>query len=317
MRWLVTGATGFVGGHLLPRLATQRARVFGLARPGSAAVRGCEMVEADLLDAEAVERVVATVKPERIVHLAAQSSAKDSWADPAATLKTNVLGLLHLLEGVRRAELAPRVLVVGSAEEYGAVAEAGQPIPEDAPLRPLSPYAASKVAQGYLALQYALSHGLQVVRTRTFNHTGPGRGAGFAEGSFARQIAEILAGRREPRIVVGNLDAVRDFSDVRDVVRAYTLLVEKGAAGEVYNVASGCGVRIGYVLERLVALSGVKVEIREERALLRPADIPYLVGDFGRLRALGWAPEIGLDRSLTDLLAYWQERTRTEDRVPS
>jgi GDP-4-dehydro-6-deoxy-D-mannose reductase len=198
--------------------------------------------------------------------------------------------------------------VVGSAEEYGAVADAGRPISEDTPLRPLSPYAASKVAQEYLALQYALGHGLPVVRTRTFNHTGPGRGAVFAESSFARQIADIQAGRREPRIVVGNLDAVRDFSDVRDVVGAYALLVERGAPGEVYNVCSGRGVRIGFVLERLVALSGVKVEIREEQALLRQADIPFLVGDYGRLRALGWSPEIPLDRSLADLLAYWRER---------
>jgi GDP-4-dehydro-6-deoxy-D-mannose reductase len=316
VRWLVTGANGFVGGHLVPRLLSADARVFGLVRPGTSREAAFTAVEADLLDAAAVVRAVAEAAPDRIVHLAAQSSAKDSWQSPDATLRVNLLGLLNLLEAVRRAGLLPRMLVVGSAEEYGAVSDASRAIDEDTPLRPCSPYAVSKVAQGYLALQYHLAHKLPIVRTRTFNHTGPGRGAGFAESSFARQIAEIEAGRREPVIHVGNLEAVRDFGDVRDVVRAYLMLIEEGEAGEVYNVCSGHGVRIGDVLDRLLALSSARVEIRTDPALLRPADVPVLVGDATKLRrATPWRPEIPLERTLADLLQHWRQRIAAGERV--
>jgi GDP-4-dehydro-6-deoxy-D-mannose reductase len=316
----VTGAAGFVGGHLVARLRAEEAReVFGIVRPGSsAAPRDCETVEVDLLDAEAMRRCVTSLRPDRIVHLAAQSSAWESWRDPEGTLRTNLFGLLYLLEAVRLAGLRPRLLVVGSAEEYGAIPAAAAPIHEETPPRPASPYALSKVAQGYLALQYALAHGLYVVRTRTFNHTGPGRGPGFAESSFARQIAEIEAGRHDPSIAVGNLEAIRDFTDVRDVVRAYVQLLEAGQAGEVYNVASGRGHRIAEVLERLIAHSRVRVDVRRDAHLLRPVDTPYLVGDATRLqRATGWEPEIPFDQTLEDLLRHWRERVSAQEHVPS
>jgi len=201
------------------------------------------------------------------------------------------------------------VLVVGSAEEYGAVDPDAAPITEDAPLRPLSPYAVSKVAQGFLALQYALSREMAVVRTRTFPHTGPGRGAAFAESSFARQIAEVEAGRRRPVLEVGNLDAVRDFTDVRDVVRAYWLLLERGNPGEVYNVCSGRGQSIGDVLRALLEISGVHVDLKVDRERLRPSDLPALVGDPTRLReATGWEPKIPLEQTFRDLLDHWRER---------
>jgi GDP-4-dehydro-6-deoxy-D-mannose reductase len=201
------------------------------------------------------------------------------------------------------------MLAVGSADEYGLVPGAEAPLREDAPLRPASPYAASKVAQGYLALQYALSPGLPVVRTRTFHHTGPRRGEQFAESSFARQLAEIQAGQHPPRIEVGNLDAVRDFTDVRDVVKAYWALLDRGAAGEVYNVCSGRGVKLRDLLDGLIVLSGVRVDVHVDPARLRPVDAPVLVGDPGRLRAAtGWEPEIPLERTLRDLLDYWRER---------
>jgi GDP-4-dehydro-6-deoxy-D-mannose reductase len=318
VRWLVTGANGFVGGHLVERLALTAGReLFGLVRPGSAPGDGYARLEADLLEPEAVARAVETARPDRVVHLAAQSSARDSWTDAEGTLRTNLLGLLHLLEALRSRKLAPRVLVVGSSEEYGAP-ENDAPVRESAPLRPASPYAVSKVAQGYLALQYALAHGMPIVRTRTFNHTGPGRGAGFAESSFARQIAEIEAGRREAVLSVGNLDAVRDFSDVRDVVRAYELLIERGVPGEVYNVASGRGFSIGEILERLRGLSPARVEVRRDPALLRPVDVPRIVGDASRLReTTGYAPEIPIERTLFDLLAHWRERVRSGEGAPA
>jgi GDP-4-dehydro-6-deoxy-D-mannose reductase len=316
VKLLVTGVAGFVGGHLVELLRREQPglELFGLLKPGtSAALEGVRLVEADLERADSVDAAVDAVRPDRIVHLAAQSSPQLSWSDPAGTLRINLLGLLHLLEAVRRRALAPRVLVVGSAEEYGMVDPRDQPVGEDAPLRPASPYAVSKVAQGYLALQYALAHGMGVVRTRTFNHTGPGRGEGFAESAFARQLAEIEAGLRPAVIEVGNLEAVRDYADVREVVRAYLLLLERGGAGQVYNVCSGRGVRIRDLLQSLISISGAQVEIRVDPARLRPADVPSLVGDSRRLReTTGWEPRIPLEQTLRDLLAYWRDRVRSE-----
>jgi GDP-4-dehydro-6-deoxy-D-mannose reductase len=310
---LVTGIAGFVGGHFVDYLRAEQpqVQVIGMdSRPGPR-VRAMqvEAIAADVEDAAAVAEALGRVRPDGILHLAAQSSPQRSWDDPAGTLRTNVMGLLNLLEGARAHGLAPRVLAVGSAEEYGQVDPRDLPLREDAPLRPLTPYAVSKVAQGYLGQQYALTGGVPVVCTRTFHHTGPRRGEGFAESSFARQLAEIEAGRREPVLEVGNLDAVRDFTDVRDVVRAYWLLLERGRAGEVYNVCSGHGVRLRDLLHTLIEVSGLRVEVRVDPARLRASDVPELVGDAGRIRAdLGWEPRIPLEQSLRDLLQYWRER---------
>lgn len=313
MKLLVTGVAGFVGGHLVGYLGREHpgVEVFGLVRPGSAVELPARVarVEADLEDAAAVETLLEAVRPDRIVHLAAQSSVHRSWLDPEATLRANVHGLLHLLEAVRKRSLSPRVLVVGSAEEYGLVEPRSLPLREDAPLRPNSPYAVSKVAQGFLALQYSLSFGMGVVRTRTFGHTGPGRGEAFAESSFARQLAAIEAGLQRPVIQVGNLEVVRDFADVRDVVRAYWALLENGDPGEVYNVCTGRGVRMRELLQRLVEIAGLDVEIRLDSERLRPSDVPALVGDPGRLvEATGWQPVLSLERTLRDLLEDWRAR---------
>jgi len=313
VRVLITGVSGFVGGHMVDLLRAEapQAEIVGLdSRPGNRArALAIEIVKADLQDPVSVRQALEQVRPDRLVHLAAQSSPQRSWEDPGGTLKTNLLGLLHLLEAARTLSLEPRLLVVGSAEEYGLVQPHETPLREDAPLRPASPYAVSKVAQGFLALQYALSLGLPIVRTRTFHHTGPRRGEQFAESSFARQLAEIEAGRRPPRVEVGNLDAVRDFTDVRDVVRAYWALLDRGAPGEVYNVCSGHGVKMADLLEELVALSGLEVEIRADPSRLRPLDVPVVVGDPSRLRAAtGWHASIPLRQTLRDLLDHWRER---------
>ena len=228
------------------------------------------------------------------------------------------LGIVHLLDAVRSLGLRPAVLVVGSAEEYGPVRPEDMPIREETPLRPASPYAVSKVAQGALALLYGPAGGLRVVLTRTFHHTGPGRGEAFAESSFARQIAEIEAGRREPVLRVGNLDAVRDFADVRDVVRAYWMLLEKGEGGRAYNVCSGRGRRIRELLDILLAASVARVEVRTDPDRLRPSDVPAQVGDPARLRsATGWEPTIPLERSLQDLLDDWRARVAASAPQPS
>jgi GDP-4-dehydro-6-deoxy-D-mannose reductase len=314
VRLLVTGAGGFVGGHLLAHLraSAPSLEITGLVLPGAAAwpaPAGVSVLEADLDDPAAAAAAVERARPDQVLHLAGQSSVHRSWADPAATLRTNVLGIVHLLDAARRLSMRPAVLVVGSADEYGPAPASEQPLRETAPLRPASPYAVSKVAQAALAQLYGPAGGMRVVVTRTFPHTGPGRGEHFAESSFARQIAEIEAGRREPVVEVGNLDAVRDFSDVRDVVRAYALLLEKGAPGEVYNVCSGEGRRIGDVLERLLAATSARIEVRLDPSRLRPADVPVLVGDPGKLvAATGWTRRIPLETTLRDLLDDWRAR---------
>jgi len=312
---LVTGGGGFVGAHMVEFLREQhpRAQVFVLLRPGQPARLGSfedvVAVEADLEDPLRVREALELSRPDRVIHLAAQSSVRRSWDDPGETWRSNVLGLLHLLEGIRAVSLSPRVLVVGSSDEYGRVDAAEQPVSEDAPLRPSSPYAASKVAQSFLALQYALGHQLGIVRTRTFPHTGPGRGAAFAESSFARQVAEIEAGRARPLLRVGNLEVVRDYTDVRDVVRAYWALLDKGDAGGVYNVCSGRGVRLREMLDTLCEMAGVEVEVELDPERMRPADLPVLIGDPGRLRAAtGWEPRFELRRSLEELLEDWRQR---------
>jgi GDP-4-dehydro-6-deoxy-D-mannose reductase len=319
---LVTGAGGFVGGHLVAYLRATRpdAELFGVVLPhggltwGPAA--GLTVVEADLNDPVATAGLVETVRPERIVHLAGQSSPQHSWLDPGGTLRTNVMGIVHLLDAARRQGLKPAVLVVGSAEEYGPAPAAELPLREAGPLRPSSPYAVSKTAQAALAALYGPAGDMRVVVTRTFHHTGPGRGEAFAESSFARQIAEIEAGQRAPVIKVGNLEAVRDFADVRDVVRAYWLLVERAEAG-VYNVCSGRGRRIRELLDILLAASRQPVEVRVDPERLRPSDVPVQVGDPARLvAATGWQPEIPLETTLADLLDDWRARTREAARPP-
>lgn len=316
MRVLITGIAGFVGSHLVDFLQrlSDPPDVYGLIKPRGTLPElppSVALLEADLEDAASVERALDETAPDRIVHLAAQSSPQLSWADPPGTYRTNVMGLLNLLEAVRKRGLSPRTLVVGSAEEYGLPDAGDLPLREDAPLRPQSPYASSKVAQGFLALQYALAYRLPIIRTRTFHHTGSRRGEAFAESSFARQIAEIEAGLRPPVVEVGNLDAVRDFTDVRDVLRAYWLLMERGQPGEVYNVCSGRGLRIGDLLDLLIRLSGREIEVRVDPQKVRKAEIPEVVGDRSKITAAtGWAPDVPLERTLGFLLDGWRARAQ-------
>jgi GDP-4-dehydro-6-deoxy-D-mannose reductase len=313
MRVLITGAAGFVAQHLVNFLLEQEAvELYAVARPHgtpSALPGRVTVIEADLHDRVGLAAAVTLAQPDRIVHLAAQSSPQRSWVDPEGTLRTNVLGTLNLLEAVRQCRKPPRVLLVGSAEEYGLAQPSDIPLREDAPLRPNSPYAVSKVSSSYLGLQYALVYRIPVVRTRTFHHTGPGRGESFAESSFARQLIDIERGRRSPVLSVGNLDAIRDFTDVRDVVRAYGAVLEAGEAGEVYNVCTGRGRRIRELLDTLIEVSGVRADVRVDPERLRASDIPVLVGDPAKLRkATGWEPRIPIERTLKDLLVYWRER---------
>lgn len=307
----MTGAAGFVASHL-GEMCAERAdlELIGLQRPTSVTrvlpagfVAG---VEADLLDQDGLKEAVREARPDSIIHLAGQSSVHESYRNPGGTLLANVLGTQHLLFAAEKAQVR-RVLVVGSADEYGDVRPEDVPLREDRPLAPLSPYAVSRVAQGALCSEFARRKTLEIVRTRTFPHTGKRRGAVFAESSFARQIAEIELERAAPVIQVGNLDAIRDFSDVREVIQAYLLLLERGESGAVYNVCSGKGVAMREILSALVALSSVKVEIHVDPSRLRPSDLPVLIGDPSKLRAAtGFAPTGALKGALADLLLDWR-----------
>lgn len=316
MRALITGVTGFAGSHLAEHLlAGGDVEVYGTYRWRSRLdnVRHLAdritLVESDLRDRTSVDQVIRSVRPDRIFHLAAQSFVPTSWNAPEETFITNVISQINILESVRSAGLQPRILIACSSEEYGLVYPDELPIRETNPLRPLSPYGVSKVAQDLLGFQYHRSYGMFIVRTRAFNHTGPRRGEVFVTSNLARQVAEMEAGLRAPVLEVGNLEARRDFTDVRDVVRAYRLALERGYPGEVYNVASGRAWSVAEVVEILRGLARVSFTVRQDPARMRPSDVPVLLGDARRFRArTGWAPEIPFERTMADLLDYWRHR---------
>ena len=296
MRILVTGADGFVGKHLCRHLRDDGAEVFELRGPETPGP-----THVDLTDGPAVERVVRECQPEGVVHLAGFSSVAQSHADPARAFAVNALGTVNILAALRKSAPTARAVVVSSGEVYGRMAE-GERATEATALDPLSPYAASKAAAETASVQFFRSYGLPVVVARPFNHLGSGQAAHFVVPSFARQLLAIRAGTIEPRLEVGNLEPVRDFSHVKDVVEAYRLLLLRGAPGEAYNVASGAGRTILSVLEELRTLVGVTVEPTVSPDRFRPAEIPYLVGDAAKLRALGWHPKRTVTEALHDVI---------------
>jgi GDP-4-dehydro-6-deoxy-D-mannose reductase len=305
MRVLVTGSEGFVGRHLCRSLRAGGDDVVAWHGPGEfeppATVDSASVV--DVRNAPAVHDAMERARPDAIVHLAAISSVARSHAEPAVTFDVNTMGTLHLCEAANALAPRPRVLLVSSGEVYGPTAP-GERATELKSPAPTSPYAASKLAAETLGFHFARSHGLHVVCARPFTHLGAGQSADFAIQSFARQLVEARK-RGEPRasISVGNLDPVRDLSHVRDVVAAYRLLLQRGACGEAYNVCSGQGRSIRSVLDELVELCGAIVDIRIDPSRLRPADLPNLVGDASKLRALGWTPRSTLRDALRDILA--------------
>jgi len=320
LRVLITGITGFAGSHLAEYVLSEHpeSEVFGTMRWRSRTenIRDIEskveLVECDLRDLSSVKQLVERVRPERIFHLAAQSFVPSSWNAPAESLTTNILGQLNIFESVRALELDPGIQIACSSEEYGMVFENELPIKETNPLRPLSPYAVSKVGQDYLGYQYCQSFGMKVVRTRAFNHDGPRRGDVFVSSNFAKQLVMIEKGQKEPVISVGNLEARRDFTDVRDIVRAYWLSLDGGCEpGEAYNICTGKDYCIQGVLDELIEMSGQMVEVREDPARLRPSDVPVLLGDASKFHAAtGWKPEIPYEQTLQDMLDYWRAEIR-------
>ncbi len=350
-RVLITGVTGMAGSHLaeyilanfphveLYGMCRWRSRMENLAglvarglvnsRPleGRASTSGLlaecrapgklNLVYGELADPGAMRTVIETVRPDRIFHLAAQSFVPASWSAPAETMHVNAIGQIHLFEAIRAAGIDPLIQIACSSEQYGLVLPNEVPIAETNPLRPISPYAVSKVAQEQLAWQYHQSYGLRTVVTRGFNHEGPRRGDVFVTSNFAKQIAQIEAGLKNPPVVyVGDLSCERDWTDVRDMVRGYWLALEHGTPGEVYNIGSGVRRSVGEMLDLLLSLSTAKVEIVADPTRMRPSDVRILHADTSKFQqATGWQPEYSFEQMMGDLLDWWRAQLKPQKEL--
>jgi GDP-4-dehydro-6-deoxy-D-mannose reductase len=313
---LITGITGFVGRHLAMHLLSQKIyEVYGTYRSEVSLEslgdirENIKLTQLDLHNFEAVESLILTEKPDYIFHLAAQASPSKSFSIPVETLTNNIVSEFSVLEVLKKHKLHEiRVIIISTGEIYGMVTPSDIPVDEATPLRPTTPYAVSKIAQDYLSLQYHLAYKLDVVRLRPFNHIGPGQKEGFVVSDFAKQVAEIEAGKKAAVISVGNLDARRDFTDVRDMVKAYELAMQKGESGEAYNLGSGKSQKIGDILEKLLSLSTTKIEVRIDQSRFRPVDVPEIICDCGKFHKLTqWQPEIQFEKTLQDILDYWRK----------
>ena len=318
MRALITGMNGFAGSHLADFLLTQPdVEIFGAGIGDTSNLRHLAghvtFIPGDLTDAQFVAKLLAQSQPARIYHLAGQAFAPVSWQDPWTTLEINIRAQVNVLHAAAHVQSSAHILVIGSMDEYGHIEPRNLPIAEETPLRPDSPYGVSKIAQDFLGLQYFLSHQLSIVRVRPSNHIGPRQNEQFVTSNFAKQIVEIENSAREPVLRVGNLDAQRDFTDVRDMVRAYYLALERGTPGEVYNIGSEHAVTIQSVVEILLKQSRTAIRIEQDPARLRPSDTPAMYCNAAKFRAqTGWTPTISLEQSLHDILDYWRTHERKQ-----
>lgn len=312
---LITGASGFAGGYLAEYLLSQNHNVelFGTyfndeSLEKSPVKEKIQFKKIDLKNTDEVYALIKELKPVSIYHLAAAASTGQSIKDPISTMHSNIDTQVNLLESVRKLNLMETtILIVSSALVYGYIKKGDLPINENTPFRPSNPYAVSKIAQDYLALQYWLSYNLPIIRVRPFNHIGPRQSLGFVVSDFAKQIADIEKEIQKPVVKVGNLKVMRDFTDVRDVVKAYALIMEKGKYGEVYNIGNGESVSIKNILDTLLSLSERKIEVISDSEKMRENDISNIVCDHSKLTEVtGWQPQISLKETLSDILDYWR-----------
>lgn len=307
MKALITGAAGFVGGHLIECLRLAGWEAAATRLPSETLNVDLPVYELDILNPDDIKTLLASYQPDCVFHLAAQSSVKVSWTRPTTTVDINVNGAINLLQEAITAPIRPRILLIGSSEEYGKVSPEQLPVNEETPLRPDNVYAASKAMQGMLGRIYADAYGLETISVRAFNHIGPGQSEAFALSGFCKQAAMIEAGLCPPVIKAGNLDAKRDFTDVRDIVEAYRMLAEKGQVGSTYNVGSGKAVALKDALSMILSLSTADITVEQDPSRMRPSDVPVMEADVSRLSALtGWRPRIPLETTLSDMLEYWR-----------
>src|SRR3989344_516324 len=313
----ITGMNGFVGSHLAEYVIQNNlGDVSGTVRGKTASLKNLEaildkvnIINCDLTDSYAINAAVNEVQPDIVFHIAAQAFVPSSWKSPQETLTTNVIGSLNLFEAIRRNNIDPRIQIACSSEEYGLVHENEVPIKETNPFRPLSPYGVSKVAMDMLGWQYFKSYGMKIVRTRAFNHSGPRRGQEYVDSNWARQIALIEKGKQKPELFVGNLTARRDFTHVRDIVRAYWIAATKATPGEVYNICTGKDYSMQQVLDMLLKFTNKKIKVTQDPERMRPSDVEILLGDCSKFKKeTGWKPEISYEQTLKETLDYWRER---------
>jgi len=311
----ITGITGFAGSFLAEHLIREGYEISGTylidesCSNISSVQDKVKLHKINLQDAKVVERIISLERPDLIFHLAALTAPGESFENPSEFITNNISMQVNLLESVRKAQILPHVLVVSSAEVYGNVAASDIPIGEETEIRPVNPYAVSKVACDFLGLQYFLSYKLPIVRVRPFNHIGPRQSPSFVVAAFAKKIAEIEKNKIPPVIKVGNLSPKRDFTDVRDTVWGYQLLIEKGEPGEVYNIGSGRSYEIKYILDTLLSFSDKKITIETDSALMRPVDVPELVCDNSKIKKVtGWEPKIPIEQTLRETLDYWRNQ---------
>lgn len=311
MKVLIIGAAGFVGSYLIRHLKEDLHWMVVATKmpPETIAVPDIDIYDLDILDKNSVVQLLQNVHPDAIIHLAAQSSVGLSWKNPDLTIDVNIKGSIHVLDSIRELDYKPRLLLIGSGEEYGHIMPGETPINEHQILRPGNVYAATKACQNMLGKIYVDAYQMDVVSVRAFNHIGPNQAPLFVVADFCEQVAEIEAGLQEPVIYVGNLSLARDFSDVRDVVRAYALLIQHGVAGETYNVGSGHAIKIEDILQRILVNAKVTIEVRKDPAKFRPVDVPVIEADTTKLReCTGWKPELSIDDTIVDVLEYWRGR---------
>ncbi len=311
---LITGFSGFVGGYLVEKCRTRypHAQLFGLGKHSPSHITSPAMKDlipfvADITSPELVRQAVAQSRPDLVFHLAGQPSVAVSWADPVQTLKINAEGAIHLFEALRAEELSPRIVLVGSGEQYGLIQPQENPVSEECLLRPVNPYAVSKATQDLYGYQYFFAYKLPILRARPFNHFGPRQAAMFVVPNFAHQIALIEAGKAEPVLLVGNLQAQRDFLPVEDVVDAYLAIAERGQPGEAYNIGSGRARSISEILDLLLSFAKVSISVHVDPARVRPLDVTVLVADTTRLRThTDWKPSVDFEYALRQTLEYWR-----------
>lgn len=312
MKALIIGAAGFVGGHLINHLCSiENIETFATKLKAEKISNECigkeNVYDLDICDDVQTKTVMDIIRPDYIFHLAAQSSVSLSWKEPALTYNINVIGTINILEAIRKLELTTRILLIGSAEEYGRIERDELPINENAPIRPSNPYAVSKASQEAIAKLYVQAYGIDIIMVRAFNHIGPGQSTSFAIPDFAKQLVDIESGRKEPVIYTGNLNAKRDFTDVRDIVEGYCKLVRKGITGEIYNIGSGRSYSIKELLRKMIEISGKNIEVKNDPARFRPVDISELRADITKIKTqANWHPHITIDDSLEDILNYWR-----------
>ena len=310
MKALIIGAAGFVGKYLLAHLSeTYPWQLYATKLPQEdIQFDHATILDLNILEKEDILQTLKEIQPDYIFHLAAQSSVALSWKKPALTVDINIKGCLNLLDAIREADLSPKILLIGSGEEYGHISSENIPVSEGTLPRPGNIYAATKVCQNMIGSIYAQAYHMDVMLVRAFNHIGPEQAPAFVVSDFCKQVAEIEKGNSEPVIRVGNLSAKRDFTDVRDVVRAYGLLIQHGQAGETYNIGSGHAIAIQELLDRILQLSNSNITVETDVNKLRPVDVPIIEADISKLQAcISWKPEIPLDQTLLETLNYWRQ----------